>query len=257
MLARERRNKIVNMVKSEGSVSIEDLLKEFDVSRITIWKDLKLLEDQGFLARVHGGAMRLDKLNPEEEEFPLRKETSSKEKKKIAQHAAKNYVKDDQILFLDGGTTVLEMLSHLNYNNLTILTNGLFTLMKATNYVPELNLICLGGVFRKPSFTFVGPDVEEYISKYHVDIAFVSAYGVTLEKGLMDPNPLDMEVKKFLCQNAKKIVVLIDSEKIGKSSLTPFLKLEDIHHLITDDGTSSEFIEELKKLNVEVDVVSI
>jgi DeoR/GlpR family transcriptional regulator of sugar metabolism len=66
-----------------------------------------------------------------------------------------------------------------------------------------------------------------------------------------------MEVKKILCQNAKKIVVLIDSEKIGKSSLTPFLRLEDIHHLITDDGTSLEFIEELKKIKVEVDVVSV
>lgn len=191
MLARERRNKIANLVKKKGSVTIEELTNKFDVSRITIWKDLKLLEEKGFLARVHGGAMRLDKLNPEEKDYALRSKTSSKEKKIIASYAAKQYVNDNEIIFLDGGTTVLEMIPFLRkYKNLTILTNGLYTLNKASNYISDINVICFGGILRKPSFTLVGPDTEEFVQRYKVDTAYVSALGITLEDGLMDPNHL-------------------------------------------------------------------
>jgi DeoR/GlpR family transcriptional regulator of sugar metabolism len=257
MLATERRNKIANLVKTKGSITIEDLTNMFDVSRITIWKDLKILEERGLLARVHGGAMRLDKLNPEEQEFPIRKQSSSLEKKKLAQYAAKNYVEDNQILFLDGGTTVLEMIPNLNNNNLTILTNGFFTLMKAANYLTNLNFISLGGIFRKPSYTFVGPDTEDFISRYKIDTAFVSGYGISLKEGLMDPNPLDMKIKKIMCENANQIVVLIDSNKYGKHSLTTFLNLEEIDHLITDSGAPPKFLEELKNRGIDVDVVKI
>lgn len=257
MLARERRNKIANIVKTEGSIKIEDLTKIFDVSRITLWKDLKILEERGFLARVHGGAMRLDKLNPEEQEFPIRKKTSSLEKMMIAQYAAENYLYDDQIIFLDGGTTVVEMIPHLDKSNLTILTNGFFILMKAANYLSDFNVICLGGIFRKPSYTFIGPDTEEFISRYKVDIAFVSAYGISLKEGLMDPNPLDMKIKKIMCENANKIVVLIDSNKYEKHSLTSFLNLEQIDVLITDSGAPKDFINEMEKIGVKVDIVDL
>ncbi|TXT66203.1 MAG: putative transcriptional regulator [Promethearchaeota archaeon] len=258
MLARERRNRIANLVKKQGSVTIEELTNMFDVSRITIWKDLKLLEEKGFLARVHGGAMRLDKLNPEEKEFKLRSKASSKEKEAIAHYAANNYVNDNEILFLDGGTTVLEMIPYLKkYENITILTNGLYTLNRASNHIPKLNVISFGGILRKPSFTFVGPDAEEYIQKYQVDTAFVSAFGISLDNGLMDPNPLDMNVKRIMCEKAKRVIVLIDSNKFGKHSLTTFFKIDEIDFLITDEAAPTDFIEKLKNMGINIEVVPL
>ncbi|MBD3197425.1 MAG: DeoR family transcriptional regulator [Candidatus Lokiarchaeota archaeon] len=258
MLARERRNRIANLVKSQGSVTIEELTNMFDVSRITIWKDLKLLEEKGFLARVHGGAMRLDKLNPEEKDFTIRRESSSLEKQLIAKYAAENYVKDNEFIFLDGGTTVLEMIPHLiNFSNLTILTNGLFTLNTASSYIPDLNVICFGGILRKPSFTFVGPDTEDFITKYNVDTAFVSAFGITLDKGLTDPNSLDMKIKRIMCENARKVIVLIDSEKFGNHSLTTFYEIEEIENFITDSNAPSDFIEILREKDININIVKI
>lgn len=255
MIARERRYKISEMVKERGSVSIEELLSQFKVSKMTIWRDLKILEEKGHLTKVHGGAIRPDRMGPEENVFEIKRKKYSVEKRLIAEFAANKFVKEDNIVFLDGGTTVLELIAFLTRKNITILTNGLNTLITASKYLPDLNIIACGGILRKPSLTFVGPEAERFLELYKADIAFISGTGLTIEEGLTDPHPLEMEAKKIMCKNSKNIIVLLDSSKFNKLSLSTLIGINQISTLITDDKAPSEFIEKLEKKGVKVEIV--
>ncbi len=258
MLARERRQLISEVVKNQNSVSIEELSSKFNVSRMTIWRDLKILEERGILVKVHGGAMRIDKLDPQENEFEIRKKSSSKEKQEIAKHAANNHIKNGEILFLDGGSTVIELIPYLKEKEVTILTNGLNTLVYASKFLPELNVIGCGGILRKPSFTFVGPEAEEFFNHYKADTAFISGTGITLEDGITDPHPLEMQIKKIMCQNANRIIALLDTSKFFKRSLSTLLHIKDIDILITNEPNSIQeknFITDIRGLGVKVEVI--
>jgi len=255
MIAEKRRSKIIELVKQQGSASIEELLELFDVSRMTIWRDLKELEIKGQIIRAHGGALKVGALNDKEEEFDLRRKDHFKQKQLIAKFAAKNYVKNTDIIFLDGGSTVLEMIPHLKQDNLTLLSNGLYTLLLGSKFLPHLNVIGSGGVLRKTSFTFIGHEAEEFFRGYNVDTAFISGTGITLEDGIMDPHPLEMEIKKIMCKNAKVIVALIDSSKFDKRSLSTCVAIDEIDYLITDEKAPKNIIEAIKSKNVDVTVL--
>jgi DeoR/GlpR family transcriptional regulator of sugar metabolism len=255
MIAAKRRAKIIELVNQQGSASIEELLELFDVSRMTIWRDLKELENKGQIIRAHGGALKVDQGNDKEEEFDRRRKENLNEKRLIARIAARKYVKNSDIIFLDGGSTVLEMIPHLKQENLTLLSNGLNTLFLASKFLSHMNVIGCGGVLRNTSFTFVGHEAEEFFSHYKVNTAFISGTGVTLEDGIMDPHPIEMEVKRIMCKNAKKIVALIDSSKFGKRSLSTCVKIEEIDSLITDNKVSKKIIDVIKSKGVDVTVV--
>lgn len=255
MIAEKRRAKIIELVNQQGSVSIEELLELFDVSRMTIWRDLKELEVKGEVIRAHGGALKVDELSEKEEEFDRRRKENLNEKRLIAKFAAKNYVKDSDIIFLDGGSTVLEMIPHLKQNNLTVLSNGLNTLLLASKFLTHLNVIGCGGILRKTSLTFVGHEAEEFFRRYKVDTAFISGTGVTLEDGIMDPHPLEMGIKKIMCKNAKNVIALIDSSKFEKSSLSTCVKLEEVNLLLTDNKIRENIIEAIKSRNVNIKIL--
>ena len=252
MIAEKRRAKIAELVNQQGSISIEELLELFDVSRMTIWRDLKELEVKGEIIRAHGGALKIDEVSEKEEEFDRRRKENLNEKRLIAKFAAKNYVNNSDIIFLDGGSTVLEMIPHLKQENLTVLSNGLYTLLLASKFLPHLNVIGCGGILRKTSFTFVGHEAEEFLGRYKVDTAFISGTGVTLEDGIMDPHPLEMEVKRIMCKNAKTVVALIDSSKFEKRSLSTCVKIEEVDSIITDKNISKKTIEAIKAKNIDV-----
>ncbi len=255
MIAEKRRAKIIELVNQQGSASIEELLELFNVSRMTIWRDLKELEIKGQIIRAHGGALKVGALNDKEEEFDLRRKDHLKQKQLIAKFAAKNYVKNSDIIFLDGGSTILEMIPHLKQDNLTLLSNGLYTLLLASKFLPHLNVIGCGGVLRKTSFTFIGHEAEEFFRRYNVDTAFISGTGITLEDGIMDPHPLEMEVKKIMCKNAKVVVALVDSSKFEKRSLSTCVGIDEIDYLVTDEKAPKKMLEAIKSKNVDVTVL--
>jgi len=256
MLAEKRRSKIFEIVNNQSSISIEELLEIFEVSRMTLWRDLQYLENEGLIRRVHGGAMRIDKLNDKEEEFEKRRQNNYKQKHEIAKFVANNYINDSDIIFLDGGSTVIEIIPYLKKKkNVTLLTNGLYTLLSASKFISDINVIGSGGILRKSSFTFVGVKAEKFFTDYKVNTTFISGTGFTIEDGVMDPHPLEMQVKKIMCDNAEKIVVLMDSSKFKKRSLLTLISIDQIDVLITDNGISLDFLDSLKKKGLDVEVV--
>jgi len=257
MIARERRNRIKNLVNDNGSISIDELIKQFNVSRMTIWRDLKILEEKGDLIKVHGGAIQTEDIYVREPKFEIKKKTALAEKRSIAKYTAANFVQDGDVIFLDGGSTVMELIPYLKKKNITLLTNGLNTLFLASKYINQVAIISCGGVLREPSMTFVGPEAEHFFHNFKAETLFLSCSGITIENGVMDPNPLEMEVKKAMIQSAKRKILLADSSKIFKRSLSTLIQLNQIDVLITDSNITPENVDILKKNNVDVRIVPI
>lgn len=252
MMPEDRRQRILADIEAGGSSSIVDLSQKYNVSEMTIRRDFKLLEEQGQIKRTHGGAIRLNS-SAVESRYAAKQKINSGNKTTIARYAAEHLINDGDILILEGGTTITALAHYLPARqNLTVVTNGLYTAIELRHLLPHATVICTGGILRDVSFTFVGPLVERFFQEFHADTLFLSATGMTLEAGFTDPNMLESQVKKAMVGAARRIVVLLDSSKFGVRSLTRVLQPGDVDLLITDAGAPPEIVAALRARGVEV-----
>jgi DeoR/GlpR family transcriptional regulator of sugar metabolism len=254
VLAEERRQLISQRVQEQGTVATDELATDFAVSHMTIWRDLTALETNGSVKRVRGGAMRVDHSTSAEPFFSEKRRLRATQKEAIARYAAQTFVADDDILILEAGTTVSAMVKHLDQRNLTVITNGLATLNEAAPSVPDLTVMGCGGILREPSYTFVGPQAEQFFRTVRAGILFLGATGLTFPEGITDPNPLEIQVKQVMAASAERIVLLLDSSKFGMRSLSPILPLERISAMVTDDGAPTTELERLEAMGIEIHV---
>lgn len=256
MLIDERWKKIVEIVNSEANISTKELSQRLNVSEMTIWRDLNRLEKDGLIRRVRGGVSKDNTSTTIEPQFDAKQKVHSKEKKAIARYAAEKLVADGEIIMLEGGTTVATMVPFLAHDNLTILTNGFKTLMHSLPYLNRLNLMICGGILRDTSYTLVGPQAESFFSGFRAQKFFVSGTALNLENGLTDPNPLEIQVKRAMWHSADQVILLLDSSKIGCSSLAQILPLDSIHLLVTDQYAPQEILDHLNQIGIEIHVVN-
>lgn len=254
MLTEDRRRAISEMVRSRGSISSRELSAVFDVSPMTIYRDLKSLETEREVHRVRGGAVRVP--DSEEPLFTTKTAVNRRQKEAIARYAATEFVAEGDVLILEAGTTVASMVRFLPSTISALAINGLDALIEARKLVPDVTVMGCGGVLRSPSFTFVGPEAEEFFRSISADTAFLSATGLTLAGGITDPNPLEIEVKRAMAASARRTILLLDSSKLGRSSLRPILSFNEIDALVTDEGAPRKMLEELRSRGVAVHVVS-
>ncbi|MBN9393387.1 MAG: DeoR/GlpR transcriptional regulator [Chloroflexi bacterium] len=252
MLPEERRQKILENLEDAKVVSIQDLSDKLNVSEMTIRRDLGILEEEQLLKRTRGGALITQSFSKEPQfEIKLSKQGSVKET--LAHYAATKLVNNDEVIILEGGTTVSNMAKFLTpYRNLTIITNGLHTLNALQDLLPYNTLICPGGILREKAQTFVGPITERYFQEFHAMKLFLSATGYTRESGFTDPNMLETQLKHKMIQSAAQKIVLFDSSKFGIRSLSPAFSLSDINILITDEGIPQEFLTEFEANSIKV-----
>jgi DeoR family glucitol operon repressor len=253
MLAHQRHAKIVDHIKQFGQISIDEMIEKYQISKMTAWRDLKCLEGQGKLKKVYGGAVRADQVLGDETNISER--AISAEKHAIARYAAEKFVKSSQTIFIDSGTTTGEMIHHLHEHNLTIITNSLNTLSKGISYASRLSLIATGGVVREVSGSCVGPNAIASIQDFHADYAFLSGIGLSLTEGLMEPNPLEIEVKRAMVKKAAKVILLLESYKFGNSSAMSVVNYADIDEIVTDAHVDPDFVYEIQKMGVKVHLV--
>ena len=245
---------IVEKITKYGSVSIAELEEEFSISKMTAWRDLKVLEEKSLITKVYGGAVKKKNLEfRPEPTFEEKLVIASNEKDLIARYAAKNLVNDSEVIILEGSSTVMHMIPYLKQKKgLTILTNGIETLLESAKQIPHIDIHGSGGMVRKESLTFIGPEAESFFSRYKAEKIFLSGTGFTLEEGISDPNLLDMQVKKIMCSSANQVIVLMDSSKFNKCSLASTIKIDEIDLLITDNNISEKFLNEIKALGLKV-----
>lgn len=257
MLPVQRKQAIMDYLSEHLGATIAELSTLLNVSEMTVRRDLKLLEKESLVRRTHGGAVTKGQLaQVAEPRFEDKKGFHQELKDKIARYAVEHLVVDNSVVILEGGTTVTGMAGFLQQRKqLTVVTNGLNTLGVLKHNLPNMNVLCCGGMLRDVSHTFVGPLAEQFFGQIHAHIAFFSASGLHADQGFTDPNMLEVQVKKAMGDAAKTKVMLVDSTKFGTWSMLTSFAFREIDVVVTDGGAPSETLELLRGFGIEVHVV--
>jgi DeoR/GlpR family transcriptional regulator of sugar metabolism len=248
-LAPKRWDALRALIRQRGAIRIEELCSELSVSPATVRRDLDELERAGAIRRVHGGAVNVDS-RLDEPLFDAKTSIATKEKKRIAE-AALQFVTPGDTIYLDGGSTVLELARLLrDRTNLTVVTNSLRAAIELAGHGPRVILV--GGELRRLSQTIVGPLTRNTLQELHVDTAFMGTMGVDVKQGLTTTDPSEAFTKKLVLDQARQVVVLADSSKAGKVSFAGAGGWDKVHALITDTSVDRDFAKELTKKGIKL-----
>ena len=255
LLAAERRRKILDLLESEGRVTVYDLVRRFHVSSVTMRADLDFLAEEGALVRSHGGAVR--RLDPVQDYSVAFKETIHHAEKVRIGQAAAALLKSNQTIILDSGTTTLEVARHIKQQKLTGLTGITNALNIASELAdaPNLSLIMVGGLLRQVSNSFVGPQAERILSALHADHLFLGVDGFDLEAGPTTPDILEAQLNRLMIAVSTEVTIVADSSKIGRRSLSGIGDPSAIHRLITDNRIPPEIERAIRIKGIELVVV--
>jgi len=253
MLSEERRREILELLRTDGRVLVRDLARRFHTSLITIRKDLESLHHQGLLERTHGGALPIRTGALQDQSLQEKERLHKQEKLRIAA-AAVRMIRPGQVVILDSGTTTTAIARGCRQiRGLTIITN-------ATNIAAELEgssaeVILTGGTLRKNSFSLVGPLAEESLRKLSADMLFLAVDGFDVSYGLTTPNQLEARVNRAMSEAARRTIIVCDSSKFGRRSLSLIMPVSSVHEAITDRGISRHDLKSLRDAEVEVTLV--
>jgi DeoR family galactitol utilization operon repressor len=245
----ERERSILELLASDGSISVAALSETFGVSTVTIRADLKSLEDKGFLARSRGGAS----LSYHRSILDRQRERVE-EKCRIAKAAADLVMDGDRIMIEAGTTTALILRYLAGKRDLHIVTNSTLALAYARQN-PALDITVTGGDFRRLTESMVGPIALAAIERLNVRLAFVGTDGFTLERGATTHLVEGAEIVKAMVARADTSVLVADSSKYGKAGFVSVLPLSDFDIVIMDKELPEAAAEELRAASVDLKLV--
>lgn len=251
-LTPERRDYILKKLSVLGSVKVKDVSAKFNVSEVTVRKDLELLEKKNLLLRVRGGAIQLN-YNPIEEDAPITvKQQKNYLEKQLIGKAAVSLIKENDTIILDSGTTTLEIAKNLHkFKNLSIITNALNIAMVLNEY-KRFQVIIPGGYLREKSVSLVGPIPESFLKNFYCDKLFLGIDSFNLERGVSTPNLEEASMNQMMISIAKEVIAVFDSSKFNRGSFAFIAPVNKINTIITDSGIDPKMKDELERLGIKV-----
>lgn len=250
MIAAERRELISQKIKTSKFVSIQELAKEFNVTEMTIRRDLDFMTRQGLIKRSHGGALINDKVGMESE-FETRHSQLSEIKEMIGKKAA-SLVSAGDCIGIDCGTTAFEVSRYLKgIPDLKVISASIPVVSELIKY-PEISVTCTGGQLSIKDKSLVGSTAIRTIQDYILDKVFIGVAGVSFDFGFTMFNMEDTLVKRAMIDRAREVIIVTDSSKIGVTRHAFFCNIEKANKIITDSGISPEDYQEFVALGVEV-----
>lgn len=249
MLAQERQNIILEMLQESKTVQIAELTKRFSASLATIRRDLSVLEQQGLINRVYGGAVLA--ASPRTHQFFAARTSNRAEDKANIGIAAASLVQEGETIVLDIGTTTLEVARQIKkFSNLTVLTSSLPILNELAN--STLDVYSLGGRLRPGELCFSGDIAANTLRSFYVDKAFIGAGGVTLQEGISDYNYGNAQLRRIIMERAKQTILVTDSSKFDVNAFAIVDKLENVDVIITDKGISQKYREGIRERHIQL-----
>ena len=236
MLAAQRRSLILTALDQDGTVKVSDLVASLGVSDMTIRRDLKVLEEQGMLVRVHGGAVVRLEPATSEPGFAAKSELHLAEKEAIGARAL-TLVRPGTAIAISAGTTTHLFARHLiDIPGLTVVTNSVWVADVLHRFGGEGTSVLLTGGLRTPSDALVGPLSIASLRSLHLDAAFLGVHGMDEHAGFSTPNLQEAETNRAMVGSARQLIVLADSSKWGVVGLSTMARLSDADVVITDDA---------------------
>jgi DeoR/GlpR family transcriptional regulator of sugar metabolism len=250
VFAAERRQVILELVRSNGAVSLRELARIVKTSEVTVRRDLRQLAAEGMLARRHGGAVANDR-TAYEPSHTEKTGVASDEKAAIADLAAELVSPGDAVV-IGAGTTTLALAKRLaRHAELTVVTNSLLV-TQAFARSPGVEVLVTGGLLRGSILALVGTAAENSVSTLCVRRAFLSGNGLTASRGLSTPNSAVAGIDRALAATAKEVVVLVDHTKVGVDTMYQTVPMDGISHVVTDAGASPDEIAACRTAGADV-----
>lgn len=243
-----RRGRLRELVQERGFAALGELAASLEVSESTVRRDLEQLETEGVARRTHGGAFwtgNSDTMSV----FQTRRDDSWPAKVAIGAAAAA-LIEDHDTILLDGGSTTYELARHLVSRPLQVVTNSLPVahLLSASD---AIDLVMIGGCVRGRTAVTIGPMAESMLNSINVGKAFLSVAGIT-DRGYFNSNMMLVESEKAMLDSADQAIVVSDSSKFGKVSLSRLCGLHEVNAVVTDSGIHSAWKEQLEMAGVRL-----
>lgn len=252
MLAFDRKTHILQILQEESSVSVPALAARLTVSEVTVRKTLNSLARQGLLRRTRGGAVNIA-VAARENDLHTKAKTNTRQKKDIARKAYE-CISDNETIYIDAGTTTLELVRLMrsgNKRNVSVVTNALNIAVELID-VPDLEVVLTGGKLRHGVVSCVGPLATASVASLVFDKAFIGANHITLEHGPTTPDLNEAEIKRSAVASSITSYLLCDSSKFGGVSMTKIAPLDSFTAIITDGEISQEFRATFSKADVNL-----
>jgi len=255
----KRRLEIKKIITENESISVSNLSKLFNVSEITVRRDLQKLEKDGFLDKVHGGAIARS-FKTEYDPVYLEDIKLNKDKKEsIAKEAVKE-INDGDAVIIESGTTCLELVYNLaNKRNLAIFTASVpiaYELWKVSLNRNDLEVNICGGLIEAKSNTLIGSQATQFFQNINADIAFIGAVAISIDKGILTTHSqMDADVIRSIANNSKRRILLADSSKFKKRAHISILPLTIFNKIITDFGIDKDIADKIRNLGIELKIV--
>lgn len=243
--AAERRDRILELVRANGTMSLRDIAAKVRASEVTVRRDVRALEAEGLVDRRRGGAALPGRIG-HEQSYSGKSGQCAAEKAAIAAFAARLVRPGDAISVGPGSTAEALARELLHHSDLTVVTNSL-RVAEVLAGTDGVEVVMTGGTLHGPVHALVGAAAEAALSGLRVNRAFLSGNGVSADRGLSTPNPAVASVDRALGKCAEEIIVLADHTKIGADTMVTTVAPEEIAHLVTDSSADPEVLMTLEE----------
>ena len=230
MAKQSRWNEILNIAREKESVSVKELCKELKASEATIRRDLQEMDDLNLLTRFHGGA-KVTESQYNEPSMIIKSSRHKEEKKRIGLKAA-SLIHDNQMVYIDAGSTTYEIIQFIKAKNITVVTPGIPHIELLGQ--KGINTIVLGGQLYWSTQAIIGKSAADQLDNLYFDIAFIGANGIYEQSGFYTSNELEAMTKSLAIEHSQVSYVVADSTKFNQLRPAKFASLNDAI-IITDE----------------------
>ncbi len=232
MSSKDRLMLIRQNIQNTKKVTVSELSRQYSVTEETIRRDLDKLEAEGAVTRIHGGAIWNADIQKENVHFYKRLTKNLKEKQEIASKAAA-LMEGRSTIIADSSTTVVEALKLIpDHRDVTVVTNSTEVFREFQQ--SPLHIISTGGEFNKKSLSLQGQLAKTNIAKYNVSLALISCKSLNIEKGVLDSNEAEAEIKKLMLEQADEVALLADHSKFDQTAFVCLIDLKSVNYIVTD-----------------------
>jgi len=242
----ERQKKVLNLISTNPSITVKRLAEASGVSSVTIRQDLNLLESEGFIKRIHGGAVLSS-----EDDISYRLGINYDKKLKIAKLAS-SFIKEGDTIFIESGSINALLAKELvSMEKINIITTNVF-IVRQLRKNKMANIILLGGIYQTESESLVGTITKTCLSNINFNKCFIGIDGFSINSGFTSKDLQRSEIASCIIKNSEEVFILSDSSKFGVTELTKFCDCGEVDHIITDTGLNKEYTNFLKNNQINV-----
>lgn len=228
-----RKTKVLEFINASEKVSVRELADKFDVSVETMRRDLRKLDEQGEIRRIHGSVMNIKASSTDVgRPFSERSKDNLKVKESLVKKALAQ-IKEHMVIGLDASSSSWCLSQQMPNINCTVITNSLKNIL-ALERKSNIRVICSGGRYSAKYGSFYGSVAINSLSNMSADVSFISCVGFDEESGVWDSNEYNYQIKQTLMAISKEVVLIADKSKYGKKSLFKVCGINSLTNVITD-----------------------